>query len=123
VCRALGIKNDRDVSAKLDADEKVVVDMTTMTPVANTDAVNINDLRADGTNRYQTFFTEPGMYHVIRNSRKPAGKRLRRWVDHEVLPSIRRTGSYGAVREPDWLAEAKTGRSADRKGLCQRAPC
>lgn len=40
--------------------------------------------------------TEAGLYSLILRSRKPAAKSFRRWVTHEVLPSIRRTGSYGA---------------------------
>ena len=40
---------------------------------------------------------EPGLYSLILTSRKPAAKRFKRWVVHEVLPQIRRTGRY----EPD----------------------
>ena len=37
---------------------------------------------------------EPGLYSLISKSRKPQAKRFRRWIFHEVLPAIRRTGSY-----------------------------
>ena len=37
---------------------------------------------------------EPGLYSLILSSRKPEAKRFKRWVTHEVLPAIRRTGSY-----------------------------
>lgn len=37
---------------------------------------------------------EPGLYALIAKSRKPAAKRFRRFVNHEILPSIRRTGGY-----------------------------
>jgi len=39
---------------------------------------------------------EPGLYSAILKSRKPEAKRFKRWVTHEVLPSIRKTGSYAA---------------------------
>lgn len=38
---------------------------------------------------------ESGLYNVIFQSRKPKARFFRRWVTHEVLPNIRRTGSYG----------------------------
>jgi prophage antirepressor-like protein len=38
--------------------------------------------------------TEPGLYRLIFKSRKPVAKRFQRWVFHEVLPAIRKTGSY-----------------------------
>jgi hypothetical protein len=37
---------------------------------------------------------EPGLYTLVLGSRKPEAKRFKRWVTHEVLPAIRRTGSY-----------------------------
>lgn len=38
--------------------------------------------------------SEPGMYSTILRSRKPDAKRFKRWVTHEVLPAIRKTGAY-----------------------------
>jgi prophage antirepressor-like protein len=40
--------------------------------------------------------TESGLYSLILRSRKPAAKAFKRWVTHEVIPSIRRTGGYVA---------------------------
>jgi len=39
---------------------------------------------------------EPGLYNLIFTSRKPEAKRFKRWVTHEVLPTIRQTGHYAA---------------------------
>jgi hypothetical protein len=39
---------------------------------------------------------EPGLYRLIFLSRKPAAHAFKRWVTHEVLPQIRRTGTYTA---------------------------
>lgn len=41
--------------------------------------------------------TEPGLYRLIFISRKPDAAKFRRWVFHEVLPQIRRTGSYAVA--------------------------
>jgi anti-repressor protein len=38
--------------------------------------------------------SEPGLYKLIQSSPKPAARAFDRWVRHEVLPSIRKTGSY-----------------------------
>lgn len=39
---------------------------------------------------------EPGLYNFIGSSRKTEAKQFMRWVRHEVLPSIRKTGGYQA---------------------------
>lgn len=41
-----------------------------------------------------TVISEPGLYSLILRSRKPEAKAFKRWVTHEVLPSIRRHGVY-----------------------------
>lgn len=38
---------------------------------------------------------EPGLYSLILRSRKPEAKTFKRWITHEVIPTIRRTGGYG----------------------------
>lgn len=40
------------------------------------------------------FISELGLYKLIMRSRKPEAREFRRWVTHEVLPQIRRTGGY-----------------------------
>jgi prophage antirepressor-like protein len=40
------------------------------------------------------FVNESGMYSLILRSNKPEAKTFKRWITHEVLPSIRKTGSY-----------------------------
>lgn len=77
VCQALTIDNHRNVIARLDDDEKGVQSMDT--PGGRQDLAVIN---------------ESGLYSLILTSRKPEAKRFKRWVTHEVLPAIRRTGSY-----------------------------
>lgn len=47
-----------------------------------------------GRTQHATLVNEPGLYSLILGSRKPEAKQFKRWVTHEVLPSIRRTGKY-----------------------------
>lgn len=49
-----------------------------------------------GGNQEMLVINESGLYSAILKSRKPEAKRFKRWVTHEVLPSIRKTGSYTA---------------------------
>lgn len=82
VCGVLGIANCRNVAARLDDDEKEVCQMDTL-----------------GGPQKVTIINEPGLYAVILRSDKPEAKDFRRWVTHEVLPSIRRSGVYGVPPE------------------------
>ena len=50
--------------------------------------------------------SEAGMYSLIMTSRKPEAREFKRWVNHEVLPSIRKTGSYGKPALPQTYQEA-----------------
>ena len=77
VCHALGITNTRNVSSRLDPDMKGVHPMDT-----------------PGGTQATTIITEAGLYEVILRSDKPEAKAFRRWITTEVLPSIRKTGSY-----------------------------
>lgn len=51
--------------------------------------------------RAPLIISEPGLYKLIMRSRKPEAKEFQRWVTHEVLPSIRRTGGYIPTSESD----------------------
>lgn len=77
VCAVLDINNSRDAVARLDGDEKGVVSIDTPGGRQEVQAVN-----------------EPGLYSLIVGSRKPEARAFKRWITHDVLPSIRKTGSY-----------------------------
>ena len=77
VCQVLEIKNSRDVTTRLDEDEKGVGQIDTL-----------------GGNQNMTIINESGLYKVILRSDKPEAKKFTRWVTHEVLPAIRKTGQY-----------------------------
>ena len=44
--------------------------------------------------------TEPELYFIMNSCRKPEAKLFRKWVNTEVLPSIRKTGSYAVTKTP-----------------------
>ncbi|MFT4124426.1 MAG: phage antirepressor [Microbacteriaceae bacterium] len=89
VTAVLGFANGRMAIARLDEDGVSQADIT------------------DSLGRAQraTVLNEPGIYELIMRSDKPEAKAFRRWVTHEVLPSIRRTGQFGS-QVPTSLAEA-----------------
>lgn len=81
VCAVLGITNYRDaLSGLADLREK---------GVANADTL--------GGQQQIAIVNEPGLYRLIFRSRKQEAKVFQDWVFHEVLPTIRRTGSYSAA--------------------------
>lgn len=78
ICDALGIEDHNQSTRYLDDDEKGV--FTKQTPGGPQRKATIN---------------ESGMYSLILRSRKPSAKKFKKWVTAEILPQIRRTGSYG----------------------------
>ena len=54
-------------------------------------------LQTAGGPQNLTIVSEAGMYEVVIRSDKPEAVAFRRWITHEVLPSIRKTGGYGQV--------------------------
>lgn len=52
--------------------------------------------------------SEPGLYSLIGSSKKPEAKAFKRWVNHEVLPSIRKTGGYGIRTVDDMINDPDT---------------
>lgn len=78
VCDAVGLGSAHKVAGRLDGDER------TNFPVVDT----------AGRTQEMLHVSEPGLYALLGRSSKPAAKRFDRWVRHEVLPAIRRTGTY-----------------------------
>ena len=54
-----------------------------------------------------TFVNEDGLYDIVLDSRKPKAKKFRKWITSEVVPSIRKTGSY-SVEQPKELSAAES---------------
>lgn len=106
VCAILGIVNVSDAIKKLDEDEKMTLGLT--------DSHSGNR----GGAQSLTLINEPGLYSLIMSSRKPEAKKFKRWVTHEVLPSIRKTGLYAVdevLNNPDMLISALEALKKERE--------
>ena len=90
VCKALEIGNPRQAVSRLDDDEK-------LNTVINSDGIRGNP--------NMTIVSEPGLYSLILRSRKPEAKVFKRWITHEVIPSIRKHGAYVSDSVLDQLEE------------------
>ena len=94
VCGALELSNVGQALSRLDRDEKNTIILNDGTPGNPTVAI----------------VNEPGLYVLILASRKPEAKQFKRWVTHEVLPSIRKHGMYATpatieamLQDPDTM--------------------
>lgn len=78
-CRILDIANPSDALKRLDDDERARFNL------GRQGEVNI--------------VNEPGLYSLVLGSRKPEAKEFKRWLTHEVIPTIRKTGSYALPKQ------------------------
>lgn len=77
VCKVLEITNERNAYSRLDEDEK-----------------DVRFVDTPGGRQQMVVVNEAGLYSLILRSNKPQAKTFKRWITHEVLPAIRRTGAY-----------------------------
>ena len=85
VCDALAYGNNRDALAK---------------HVENEDKADVA-IHDGSQNRNMTVINESGVYSLIFSSKLPSAKKFKHWVTSEVLPSIRKTGSYSISKKED----------------------
>lgn len=98
VADALGYKNQSDAIMKHVAEEdRRVIQKSQITTLA------------DVPNRGFTFINESGLYALIFGSKLESAKRFKHWVTSEVLPSIRRTGSYQKPMTPEEMMRVQLG--------------
>ncbi|MEV8134327.1 BRO family protein [Microbacterium aurantiacum] len=81
-CSVLGISKHRDAIAQLEADERASATVDTL-----------------GGPQQMAIVNEAGVYALMLISRSPRAREFQRWLTHEVVPSIRRTGQYVAPVE------------------------
>ena len=81
VCKALNVSNPSKAVSRLDDDERA----------------NFKLGRQGNTN----IINEYGLYSIVLSSRKPEAKAFKRWITHEVIPAIRKTGSYSVQTYED----------------------
>jgi anti-repressor protein len=108
VCTALEVGNPSQALARLDTDER----FTTLIS---------NEGAASGKSQ-MSFVSEAGLYSLALSSRKPQAKPFKRWVTHEVIPSIRKHGAYmtpetieKALLNPDTIIRLATELKAERE--------
>ena len=104
VAEILGYSNPRDALAKHVDDED------------KTDGVAICD--SIGREQNPTLINESGLYSLILRSQLPKAKQFKRWVTHEVLPSIRKHGMYAMdeiIANPDLAINALMALKAERE--------
>jgi anti-repressor protein len=77
VITILGLANGKSTLHNLDDDEK-----------------GVHTVNTPGGDQSMTIVNESGLYSLILRSRKPEAKAFKRWITHEVLPAIRKTGGY-----------------------------
>ena len=93
VCQVLDIANSRAALVSLDDDEKA--------------SVGIPDTSSSSRRSITVaVLSEPGLYQLALRSRRPQAREFRRWITHEVIPQLRRSGSYQLSAE----CAAPTGR-------------
>lgn len=85
VCDVLELSNVGQALARLDNDEK--------------SSITLNDGTPGNPNR--AIVSESGLYALVLASRKPEAHEFKRWVTHEVLPQIRKTGGYIPTTDVD----------------------
>lgn len=103
VCEALEMQNPTDAIKKLDEDEKARLNL---------------GLRGGDTN----VVNEPGLYALVLGSRKPEAKAFKRWITHEVIPTIRKHGAYmtpetieKVLSDPDTIIKLATDLKEERE--------
>ncbi len=104
VSKVLGYAAAKDMTRMLDADEK-----------------GRQIVPTPGGEQEMTVITEAGLYACILKSRVPAAREFKRWVTHEVLPSIRKRGGYltpeaaeQALTDPDFIIRLATDLKEER---------
>lgn len=92
-CTALGISKYRDALSQLDNDERVSILVDTL-----------------GGPQRMTAVTESGVYGLLLIAPSDKAQAFRRWLKHEVLPQIRRTGQYVPESPPAPAHELEMGK-------------
>ncbi|TGY70901.1 phage repressor protein/antirepressor Ant [Phocaeicola sartorii] len=87
VCNAVELSNPSSVKTRLNDEDLQLLDLHALNP----------DLYVNG-NSFATFITESAFYDVLLFSSSKKVKPYRRWVTHEILPSIRKTGEYSVKK-------------------------
>ncbi len=105
VAEALGYAAERNaIAAHVDDEDKLT-----------------HQISASGQMRNVIFINESGLYSLVLSSKLPSAKQFKRWITHEVIPSIRKHGMYAtdsllakATADPDFMIGLLTNMKAER---------
>lgn len=89
VCNVLGLTNTTEAIKQLDNDEKMTL--------RNTES----HYEKRGGAQFLNYINESGLYALVFRSNKPEAKKFSKWVRSDVLPQIRKTGSYSVQNRPN----------------------
>ena len=89
ICNILGYADSQQTIEKLDEDEKKL------------DSIQ----HGSGQSRKTWTVNEFGLYSLVLSSSKSEAKAFKRWITHEVLPSIRKAGKYSNEQEQKYEAD------------------
>ncbi|MEH2450610.1 BRO-N domain-containing protein [Nostoc sp.] len=110
ICKVLEFSNPNETIKRLDDEDRTLISIEGINYGRSVNCVN-----------------ESGLYSLILISRKPQAKRFKKWLTSEVIPSIRKTGSYGTGGEHqqpiavlDNLDELKSGEALLQLEIKQR---
>ena len=111
VCKCLELKDDAGtICRELDEQDKVTLSREEfMGRDSNRGIICSVDARVQSL----VFVSESGMYDLVMMSRKPEAKAFKRWVTHDVIPSIRKTGGYSVAQTavPSYMLESEEERA------------
>lgn len=102
VCEALGLTNTTMATQRLDEDE-------------------VTKFNLGGLSGEAKVVNEYGLYNLVLASRKPEAKQFKRWITHDVIPTIRKHGAYmtdgiieRTLQDPDYLIQLATTLKEER---------
>jgi anti-repressor protein len=103
VAEALGYSDTAAMTRSMDSDEK-----------------GLQNVQTPGGLQTLTVISEPGLYDAVLRSRTPGAREFKRWVKHEVIPAIRRTGQYVAPAPEDDVSLVARALQASARMLEQK---
>ena len=111
VCKALEVSDTGKATSRLDEDELTRI-----------------KIGSGGQSREVIAVNEPGVYALVLGSRKPSAKAFKRWITHEVIPSIRKHGAYMTtdtvermLQDPAWSIRLLQEIQSEREKSAQLA--
>jgi anti-repressor protein len=122
--RAVTINDEAWFVAKDACDFLELGDVSKACSRLDDDEKGTNSIPTRGGAQEMLTVNEAGLYSLILGSRKPEAKTFKRWVTHEVLPSIRKHGLYATdqlLNDPDLAIRAFTALKEERERTKQLA--